>query len=241
MENIETKIKPLYRDLKEIRIGEYLKSVDFDRYTISVGLDKIWNSALKEQNRGNNVVWLGLDTTSYEKEEALGILLNSVIKSSQSDFNYIISKVLTGFIQWNTTKIDLENIFTDLELSDLPLSLIAELREIHEIRSETISSQIETKKEKVNDKADKKDLIESKRNDWINLVSKGKIDNALENIKKYTIDTNDLALIKPIVNLSSRWNRVNDDFRSGIIKNEEKELEINKINDSLLDLIMKVK
>ena len=129
MRDLEPKIKPLYRDLKEEVKVYNLASTDFDRYALKNNLEKIWNQAIEAYERENSVVMFGYDMTSFDRQEALRIMMNWAIRSSQSDFNTIISIILSGFIEWNNKEIDLEKVFEYLELSGLEKRSTAELRE----------------------------------------------------------------------------------------------------------------
>jgi len=84
-------------------------------------------------------------------------------------------------------------------------------------------------------------FLESQKIEWIEMVASADIQTTISEIKDYAIEKNLPSLIKKIVNLSSRWNRINQSDNHGTINIDEKNKEINKINDSLLDLIMAMK
>lgn len=246
MNDIEPKIKPLYRGLRELNIGNYLASADFDRYALRNGIEKIWNQAVEAYDRENNVLFIGHDTTSFDREEALRILMNWAIRSAQSDFNSIISIIISGFIEWNGQRLNFEKVFEDLELAGLPNNIITKLREKFESRNKIIAALTPNVKNfESEDFTQKKrqpnEFIESNKTAWIDQISKGETPKTLDDVKNFAHEVDNIEVLKTIVNLSSRWNRNKQSYNSGIIDNEEKEREINKVNDALIDLIFTLK
>lgn len=246
MREIEPRIKPLFRDLSELSIGAYLASTEFDRHALKNGIENIWNQAIEAFDRENNVVILGFDMTKSDREQALRILLNWAIRSSQSDFNSLIFIILNGFLEWNNQQLSFEKIFEDLELAGLPLIKVGELREKYLARQKIIQSiktvHAKEKSEKTNESLPSPNaFIESKKTAWIDKIAEADIEGTLEDIKNYAREDNNLKLTKEVINLSSRYHRIKQDNNKGTIKNDEKEREINKINESLVELIMNLK
>lgn len=218
----------------------------FDRYALRNGIEKIWNQAIEAYDRENNVLFIGHDTTSFDREEALRILMNWAIRSAQSDFNSIISIIISGFIEWNGQRLNFEKIFEDLELSGLPNNAIAKLREKFESRSKIVAAltqNIEVSESEgfIQKKRQPNEFIESKKTAWIDQISKGETQKALDDVKNFAHEIDNIELIKTIINLSSRWNRNKQSYNNGVINNEEKEREINKVNEALIDLIITLK
>ncbi|MCA0238727.1 MAG: hypothetical protein LCH81_20305 [Bacteroidetes bacterium] len=244
MKDIEPKIKPLYRDLKELNIGIYLASTDFDRYAIISGIEDIWIKAIEAYDRESSVIFITTtDMTPWDREEALRILMNWTIRSSQPDFNSILFTILSGFIEWNNKLISLEKIYEDLKLAGFPHSKIEALSKVHSNRQDIIKNinlsfeKIEVSS-KVQDDSKSKKFIESKKTAWIEQIAKGDVEATLDDIKNYAQEKKDNNIIKLIINLSSRWYRNKQSYNKGLIKNEEKEMEINKVNEALVDLII---
>lgn len=241
---IDPKIKPLYRDLKDLNIGIYLASTDFDRYALKNGINYIWNKAIETYDRENTVMFITVtDTTTWDREEALRILMNWSIRSSQLEFNAIIFTIIRGFIEWSSKILILDNVFEDLTLAGLPVEKINELTNLHSTRKNLITTIDESfvKLENKQNVTAHDNYIESKRTAWIDQIALGGTEGALVDIKNYASEKNDLSLVKVIANLSSRWHRYNGNYVKGLIKNEDKEMEINKINEALIDLIMSLK
>jgi hypothetical protein len=244
MIDIEPKIKPLLRDLSELNIGAYLASTEFDRFAIQNGIENLWNNAIEAYEKSRKVIVLSpYDSTHYEREQALRVLLNWAIRSSQTDFNSIIIIILKGYLKWNTQAFFFENIGEDLKLAGVPVEAVQKLKEKHNAKQRIIQSieavqPNETSEDKKESEIAPNAFIESKKTAWIDKTSKADIEGTLEDIKYYAKENSNVKLIKEIVNLSSRYHRIKDQNNKGTLKHEEKELEINKINEALVELIL---
>ena len=57
---------------------------------------------------------------------------------------------------------------------------------------------------------------------------------------QYSQENENDELRKEIIHLSSKWNSLSKDIRKGILKLEDANIEQNKINAALLDLIEQI-
>jgi len=131
---IETipKIKPLIEDIKSIHIGYYLKSNDFNRYVIELGIDELWNSAFKKAKSLRTYFSLGFDHDVFDSQDALILLLNDFFQKDFNFFSELLTKVLVGFIQHSEEFVKIDNIIKDLQLINFPETQIEEIKKTSE-------------------------------------------------------------------------------------------------------------
>lgn len=229
---IDPLLKPLHTDLKKLFIGQYLLSSEFDRYITEMGLCGIWEAVINAY---------GYDITT-DREEILISLLNLALKSSQEEFESISTRIIQGFFSWSNLKLDLRQIFIDLKLAGLSDKAIKTLHSKWEYRNIILTYGNKTDNNNPNISNQKKiephELIESNKTSWRSLFSKGKVYLVFEEIINFAHEIRDAELEKNISILSNRWHQIKDDHHKGIIREEERELKINKVNEALIDLIL---
>ena len=111
---IEPELKPLYANLKRIRIGEYLYTKDFELFVLENNLDVLWKSCIREVNRKRRVVMLGYHSTEDE-EEAFIYLLTAWCQQHKATLHQIILTVLLNFARWHKSKLDYSSIMINLK------------------------------------------------------------------------------------------------------------------------------
>ncbi len=245
MNDIEPKIKPLYRDLRGLNIGIYLASVDFDRHCLKHGLETLWQMAIKANADEKRRMFLVQPYGPYnDKENALRILLNLTFKSALNDFFSIVEIILSGFIISLNKIQNFDNIFEDLNLINFPSEKVDELQKIHFEYQAKIGA-IEFSKHQIKEKDEEfpqpKIFLESKKTAWIEMIAKADIQSVLEDMINYATVNKEITLMKQIVNLSSRWYSISQSDHNGTVSIDDKSREINKINNSLIDLILNLK
>jgi hypothetical protein len=52
------KLKPLYANLKRLKIGDYLFTKEFELYAIENNIDEVWSDCRREVNRKKRVIIL---------------------------------------------------------------------------------------------------------------------------------------------------------------------------------------
>ena len=149
---IDPKIKPLFANLKRLKMGKYLNTKEFDLFTIENNIDEDWNDCKKEVNRKSNDVILGYHNTEDE-EEAFAYLMSLWYDQDYDSFEDFITTVLLNFFKWHSTKLDFTSIHYNLKQLDLTdknlLTFTKESRKIRDSKPEKIEeSHISTKKAK---------------------------------------------------------------------------------------------
>ena len=112
--NIEPKLKPLFANLKRLRIGEYLYTKEFELFAIENNIDEVWSECKSDVNRQRRVITLGYHNTEDE-EEAFLYLMDLWYEQSYDSFGEFITAILMNFAEWHSTKIDFTPIHHNLK------------------------------------------------------------------------------------------------------------------------------
>ena len=149
---IDPKLKPLFANLKRLKMGKYLNTKEFELFTIENNIDDVWNDCKKEVSRKSNVVILGYHNTE-EEEEAFAYLMSLWYDQDYDSFGDFITTVLLNFAKWHSTKLDFTSIHHNLKQIGLTeknlLAFTKESRKIRDSKPEKIEeSHINTKKAK---------------------------------------------------------------------------------------------
>lgn len=149
---IESKLKPLFANLKRLEIGEYLYTREFELFAIENNFDDVWNDCKGEVMRKKVVISLDSHNTEDE-EEAFGFLMTLWYDQDYNSFDQFIFAVLLNFAKWHSTKLDFQPIHHNLKqlgLSDKKLlEFTKESRKVRDSKPEKINeTQIENKNKK---------------------------------------------------------------------------------------------
>lgn len=147
---INPKLKPLYANLKRLKIGKYLNTKEFELFTIENNFDDTWNECKKVVRNKQNAIFIGYHNTEDE-EEAFGYLMSLWYEQEYNSFGEFITAVLLNFAKWNPVKIDTVAVHHNLKQIGLTdknqLSFTKEARKIRDSKPEKIEeTQIKTKK-----------------------------------------------------------------------------------------------
>lgn len=147
---IEPKLKPLFANLKRLKMGKYLNTKEFELFTIENDIDDVWNDCKKEVNRKRNMVILGYHN-SEDEEEAFAYLMSLWYDQDYDSFGEFITTVLLNFTKWHSTKLDFTSIHHNLKQLGLTeknlLAFTKESRKVRDSKPEKIEeSHINTKK-----------------------------------------------------------------------------------------------
>jgi predicted nucleotide-binding protein len=148
--NIKPNLKPLYANLKRLKIGEYLNTKEFELFAIENNFDDVWKSCKADVNSKQRVVIMGFHDTEDE-EEAFINLLSLWYDQSYDSFDQFILSVLIQFANWYQTKLDFTAIYQNLKQLGLDdnnlLEFYKEIMRIRESKPEVIEEKIiESKK-----------------------------------------------------------------------------------------------
>ena len=149
---IDSKLKPLFANLKRLKMGRYLNTKEFELFTIENNFDDVWKDCKKEVSRKSNVVILGYHNTEDE-EEAFAYLMSLWYDQDYESFGDFITTVLLNFAKWHSTKLDFTAIHHNLKQLGLTdknlLAFTKESRRIRDSKPEKIKeSHIHTKNTK---------------------------------------------------------------------------------------------
>jgi hypothetical protein len=238
---MDTQLKPLITDLKELSLGRYLASSLFERVTVKHGFDNIWDNAYEEAKKKYRVMMIGYDMKHLRSEEALYLLIDRSFRADRKFFDNLLNLIIKYYIEWIENEIDLENLFEDLELLKVPTNIIHELRAKYKGKMKIIKERekvkiIEQEKDP-SPKFEYQVIIETKRIEWIDKISMAKIEEVIDDLKSFAMENNDEDLIMEVVNQSQRWYRLQRKVRDNIITLENEQLESNQINKAILSII----
>lgn len=237
MIEIDTKLKPLFRDLSALNIGQYLISVEFDRCYIKHNLEFLWNYVRKEYKYKIPGITIS-DTAELDTEHTFKFFLSAMVTSTK--FENVVYVIIEGFINALKTKKDFSGVFEDLELINFNPKLLADLKAIYEKKQQQImvnepakiTESMSSKSKNVSPE------LTIKKKEWIKLVYHAKTKEILEQITDYATEKQDKNLIKKITLHANRWNHNENIFKAGTITQEVRGTEANKLNEVLIDLIM---
>ncbi|MCE3279282.1 MAG: putative nucleotide-binding protein containing TIR-like domain [Bacteroidetes bacterium] len=110
----EPKLKPLYANLKRLKIGDYLATKEFELFVLENDLDELWKECEGEVSSHNRVYILG-DTSTEDEEEAFMYLMSAWFDQYFYSFHKFILPVLLNFAKWNKTKLDYTGVIANLK------------------------------------------------------------------------------------------------------------------------------
>lgn len=245
MQQVDSKIKPLISDLKETNIDSYLASSNFERLTVRHGFDSLWDYAFREAERNRRVVWLGKDHKKWDSEGALILLLDRAFKENKETFEQLVHVIFSGYINWIENEVDLEDIFSDLEILSFPEDWLNEMIDKHRSKSKEIrireAKKLKEQDEESQNKIDFLAILETKRIEWIDKISMAKTEEAISDLKNFALEIKNDDLIGEIVNQSQRWFGLQRKVRENILDSDKEQIECNKINKALLEIINTLK
>ena len=229
---INPTLKPLIYELKEVVIGDYLASVDFERVCNTNQFEETWDMALKHIQKNTRRYFPG-DYKSSDSQEALILLLDSFFKKNDKDSFYRwIYIVLDGFIEWCRNKeINLTNILKDLANLQMNEELLSKLKNHYlEYKSQL---KITFKSSAIVEIVETVPTFEEKKKNCRTAIADA---NTLKVIKELTIyglnegDNESILLV-------SRWNQNSKNYSQGVITYEVYDTINAQINKSILVFI----
>lgn len=111
---VEPKLKPLYANLKRLKIGEYLHTKEFQLFALENNIDEIWDACNKEIIAQKKSFILGHHDTEDE-EEAFFLLMSAWYNQDYDTFDEFILPILLNFAKWHQTKLDYTGIIDNLK------------------------------------------------------------------------------------------------------------------------------
>lgn len=110
----EPKLKPLYANLKRLKIGDYLATKEFELFVLENNLDELWKDCQGEVSSRHRVYIIG-DTSTEDEEEAFMFLMSGWFDQYFYSFHKFILPVLLNFAKWHKTKLDYTGVIANLK------------------------------------------------------------------------------------------------------------------------------
>ncbi|MBL7967569.1 MAG: hypothetical protein JNK09_11260 [Prolixibacteraceae bacterium] len=132
------KLEPLISDLKELRIGDFLKSIEFKRYCISIGIEETWRNKLRMVETNRLYFSTGLDHESVDSIEVLVSILNQLYRVNELTFFDFVYEFLTKYTEWAKEDIDIKEITIDLNLLSAPSDIIEKIKKLENFYSSPV-------------------------------------------------------------------------------------------------------
>ncbi len=106
---IEPKLKPLFANLKRLKIGKYLSTNEFKLCALENNFEGFWDECLTSVYRKRNIIVIGSKSTEDE-ETALMIFLSQCYVQNDNCFDDVIYIILQNFAKWNITRLDYTSV-----------------------------------------------------------------------------------------------------------------------------------
>jgi len=142
------KLKPLYANLKRLKIGNYLESEEFNLYALENNFDQEW--ILSKSEASNRVMVHSYNSKEVE-ETAFMQLMCYQYEENFFSFHHFILPILLYFSKWSETKLDYTDIISNLRSIKIDevniLLFVKEFRKIQDSKPNKIEiEKIEPKK-----------------------------------------------------------------------------------------------
>lgn len=127
---IVTKVKPLYEDLIEQHVVEYIKTNDFVRLCNDIGITDEWTAAFNEgttEEKANDD-FFNIFGNTLNYDAVLAQLLNKLYTNRADEFNNLIVSLLVHYLEWTSKYVIIDKIVKDLKSVGLDNKLENTLR-----------------------------------------------------------------------------------------------------------------
>jgi predicted nucleotide-binding protein len=119
----EPELKPLYANLKRLKVGDFLATREFELFILENNLDRIWSSCKREVTSRKGYIDF-TDESTEDEEEAFMYFISAWYDQQHSSFHEFILPVLINFAKWYPTKLDYTGIIASLRKTDISDSSI---------------------------------------------------------------------------------------------------------------------
>ena len=229
------KLALLFKDLNNISIENFLVSTSFNRILIKHNYLEDWEIALIEIHKSKplNISLLSvMSSNSNNQQRAIDYLLSFkwllnafYVRNHINHFNILLIETLCEFVSWRKGEVNLNEIIKDIDLLEIDKNLINKFQSVY-----TPNNTNNLQKN-----LNQQNFVDLKRN-WIKSISKAEIEKVVDEIIEYGVENEN-----DIIALSSRWHSLKTKYNKGIMKEDDFNIENNKIVNSLLDFIKNLK
>ncbi|MGN6196844.1 MAG: TIR domain-containing protein [Ginsengibacter sp.] len=109
----DPRLKPLFANLKRLKIGEYFNTKEFDLFILENDLDEMWEECKQIISRKKTVIMVGYHDTEDE-EDAFMLFMSWYFEQENASFENFIFLILLNFANWHSTKLDYTGIIRNL-------------------------------------------------------------------------------------------------------------------------------
>lgn len=240
-----SRIIPLVTDVEKTSIGYYLETSSFERLIVKQGFGSIWQQFYQYIKDKRRVVAIGHNHKPGDCKDAFIFLIERLYETEKELLNKILYHTFKGFIEWNNNEMDLNDILEDLKLIDFPEDWNNDLKQKYLDKTQAILDHNKSL-EQIEDESGEEmriqesELLKVKKSEWIRLIEISELSEVVKQMLEYSKSQENIALRNELINQSSRLHRVQKQFREGIIDIDTENLEINKINKAVLEIIDKI-
>lgn len=125
-------LKPLYANLKRLRIGDFLSTKEFELQMLEKDLDEAWHQYLQMAEAFRNIIPIGF--SPYNHDEALFKWMSDMYANKRQDFSGFLFPILLSFASWAKVKLDFTHVLQSLNKLGLKeeemLEFVQELNDI---------------------------------------------------------------------------------------------------------------
>lgn len=239
MQNSRT--TPLITDIENLSIGYYLETSSFERLIIKHGFGSIWQQFYEYTRDNRRGIILGHNHKPGDCKDALILLIERLYETEKELLNKILFHIFKGFIDWNYNDLELNEIFEDLNLIDFPEEWLKDLKDTYLEKNRIIldNKKFDKIEEAIDEhiKINDSEILKAKKSEWIRLIEVSELNEAIKQILEYSKLQTKLSLRNEMINQSSRLHRIQKKFREGIIDIDTENLELNKINKAVIEII----
>lgn len=142
---VESRLKPLYANLKRLNIGDFLNSREFSLLAIENDFDAAWKNCKREVARNKTMV-IATHRDTENEEEAFMLLMSGRYQHLYLSFDDLILTTLIGFAKWSPHKLDfipLINNLKELSVDGENLKMfLKDFRAIHALKPPKVENKI---------------------------------------------------------------------------------------------------
>ena len=132
-------LEPLVSDLKNLRIGDFLKSNAYKRHLIKIGFEVSWRNAYNKVKANRRFLAVGFDHNYGDSIDTMVFVLNKLYTESRDSFYIYFYGLLSIYTEWSKEDLKIANIIEDLELLNPPQEVIAKIEQLSNYYSKPVS------------------------------------------------------------------------------------------------------
>lgn len=121
------RIEPLIESVKQLSIGNFLKSIEFKRFLIEIELDLFWRQQYIRVKNNRTYFSTFID---HEKADLIDVFVdvcNIYYEEYESGLFDFLKNFLFSFYKWKKEKVKIDEVIKDLQLLSAPPVIIKQL------------------------------------------------------------------------------------------------------------------